>query len=69
MKHLLLIVLIITLLMGIGICLRDKVIVVQLVIPEELLPYYQWLISFPGMIYPSEPPAPDQIPSYNTGNA
>lgn len=67
MKYFLLIVLILCILIGIAsITLKDKVIVVQLVIPRELLPYYEWLISFPGLKPVSMPPAQEQFPTYKT---
>jgi len=61
-KYILLIILVISILIGIS--LMDSVIVVQLVIPNELLPYYEWLISFPGIKPLPEPPTQEIIPSY-----
>lgn len=67
MKHFWLIVLILCILIGISfISLKDKVIVVQFVIPRKLLPYYEWLISFPGINPVPMPPAQKQFPSYKT---
>lgn len=43
----------------------DRVIVIQIVIPEGLLPYYEWLTSFPRIESTPAPPTPDQIPLYN----
>ena len=64
MKPFLLIVLLLSLL-ATGIFLNNKVIVVQIVIPEHLLPYYEWLISFPGL--PSNPGllAPENVPLFD----
>ena len=67
-KCILLIILVISILIGIS--LLDKVLVVQLVvqlvIPKELLPYYEWLISFPGIKPLPEPPSQEILPSYIT---
>ena len=60
----LLMVLVITLMLRV--ILSDKIIYVQLVIPPELLPYYEWLISFPGIKTLPAAPSPNKIPSYNT---
>lgn len=67
MKYFLLIVLILCILIGISsITLKDKVIVVQLLIPRELLPYYEWLISFPGAKSLPTTPSQEIVPSYKT---
>ena len=62
MRNLLLIILTIVLL--IGALLSGKVIVVQLEIPPELLPYYEWLVSFPGLRQPTEDLQPEQRAPY-----
>ena len=65
----LLLILLIVFTILIGAYLPDKVIVIQLVIPEELLPYYDWLISFPGINTLPATPTPDKIPLFNTESA
>ncbi len=65
MKHFLLIILLLSILTT-GIYLSDKVIVVQLVIPSKLLPYYDWLVSFPGLQPLPEVPEPEKIPLFET---
>lgn len=64
MKYFLLILLVICILIGFS--LKDKVIVVQLLIPRELLPYYEWLISFPGAKSLPTTPSQEIVPSYKT---
>ena len=65
MKKYLLIILLLSILTT-GILLHDKVIVVQFVIPQELLPYYEWLITFPGLESILVPPAPESLPIFET---
>jgi hypothetical protein len=50
----------------IGTCIADRVIVIKLVIPKDLLPYYDWLISFPGIKNHPATPAPDKTPMFNS---
>lgn len=47
----------------IGISLRGKIIHIQVEIPQALLPYYEWLISFPGLQqYPEAPSKENHSP-------
>ena len=61
MKYYLLILLLLSVLLT-GIFMADKVIVVQITIPFDLLPYYEWLVSFPGLETIPVPPAPENNP-------
>lgn len=53
----------------VGITLPGKVIQIQVVIPPRLLPYYEWLISFPGFQHSPENPVQEKHPLYNTSSA
>jgi hypothetical protein len=64
MKYILVAFLILCVLIGIS--LKGKIIVVQLVLPENILPYYEWLISFPGVNPLPAPPSQEKAPSYNS---
>jgi hypothetical protein len=37
----------------------DQIVKVEIVIPPQFVPYYNWLLSFPGL--PSLPKAPQRI--------
>ncbi len=62
MRNLLLLILAVTLL--ISVVLTGKVVVIQLEIPPELLPYYDWLVSFPGLRQPADNFQPEQHVPY-----
>lgn len=62
MRNLLLLILAVTLL--ISVVLTGKVVVIQLEIPSELLPYYEWLLSFPGLLPPADNLIPEQQDPY-----
>jgi len=36
----------------------NQILKVEIVIPPKLIPYYDWLLSFPGLLTPSEDPHP-----------
>jgi hypothetical protein len=44
--------------------LGGKVVVIQLEIPLKLLPYYDWLMSFPGLNRPADTEQPDVAHPY-----
>jgi hypothetical protein len=50
----------------IGISLQGKVIRVQIVIPPALLPYYEWLRSFPGVKQNPESPLKEDHSPYKS---
>ena len=52
MRNLLLMILAVLLLTSA--ILGGKVVVIQLEIPLKLLPYYDWLMSFPGLDRPAD---------------
>ena len=62
MRKLLLILLAVLLL--IGALLNGKVVVIQLEIPLKLLPYHDWLMSFPGLDQPADTEQPDVAHPY-----
>ena len=64
MKYILLILFIICIMVSFS--LKGKIIVVNLVIPDHLLRYYEWLISFPSVEVIPVTPAPEKIPSNQT---
>jgi len=39
----------------------NQILKVDIVIPRELIPYYEWLLSFPVLVPPSEAPHPIEI--------
>ena len=47
---------------------QDQIILIQLVIPAELLPYYDWLGSFPDLDLPEVKPIPTWTPTLPTEN-
>lgn len=50
----------------IGISLQGKIIKVQIMIPPALLPFYEWLISFPGINQNLEAPVEEAPPFYKS---
>ena len=67
MKSVLLLLIILCIVLGIT--LPGKVIQIQVVIPPRLLPYYQWLISFPGLNSNPEEQIQENQPLYHTSEA
>jgi hypothetical protein len=65
MKYTLLIVLLLSLVIT-GIIFSNKVILIQIIIPRELVPYYEWLVSFPGLEPIPALPAPENVPIFDT---
>ena len=59
MKHLILLILVLVLLLLIAENERTT-IQVFIVIPPELVPYYEWLLSFPGWIPTQDEPSDKQ---------
>lgn len=50
-----------------GVSLQGKVLIIQVVIPANLVPYYDWLMSFPGLAAPAEMLLPpERHPNYDT---
>ena len=39
---------------------ESQIIQVVIVVPPELVPYYEWLLSFPGWMQPDEKPPSNQ---------
>ncbi|MFN2112351.1 MAG: hypothetical protein ACK2TT_04475 [Anaerolineales bacterium] len=62
MRNLLLMILAVLLLTSA--ILGGKVVVIQLEIPLKLLPYYDWLMSFPGLDRPADTEQPDVAHPY-----
>lgn len=52
-----------------GLTLEGKIIQVEVVIPPRLVPYYQWLLTFPGINPNPENSIQEQPPLDNTSNA
>jgi hypothetical protein len=42
----------------------DQMIVITIVIPRNLIPYYDWLMEFPGWKVPQRPEPLPTIPTY-----
>jgi len=59
MMRLLLFILLISIALFTSSC--NQILKVDIVIPRELIPYYEWLLSFPGLHPPSEAPHPIEI--------
>jgi hypothetical protein len=64
MKYIILTILILCIMAAI--ILKDKILVVHLSLPDGLLPYYEWLISFPGLQSKPVTPKPENMPLYKT---
>jgi hypothetical protein len=64
MKYILLTFLIICIVVAIS--LKGKTLVINLVLPECLLPYYEWLITFPGLQPVPVTPSPEKLPLNKT---
>jgi len=62
MKHLILLLLVLALLL-MAIENAQTTIQVVIVIPSDLVPYYEWLLSFPGWQPPQDEP-PDKQPTH-----
>ena len=58
MKHTLLLLLLISILLVTSSC--DQIIKVEIAIPQQLVPYYEWLLYFPGLQTPPEDPHPTE---------
>ena len=42
----------------------DQMIVITIVIPRNLIPYYDWLMDFPGWKVPQQPEPLPAVPTY-----
>jgi hypothetical protein len=67
MRNLLLILLIVWLLLSAT--LGSRILIIQLEIPPELIPYYDWLLSFPGINPPANNRQPEQNSPYPSRSA
>jgi hypothetical protein len=49
-------------------CWGGRVLIIQLELPPDLVPYYEWLLTYPGLDQPSQDTQPDRSIPYPTSN-
>ena len=62
--HLILFLLLVLLIGFVSLPFDDQMIVITIVIPRNLIPYYDWLLNFPGWKAPQQPEPLPPIPTY-----
>jgi hypothetical protein len=62
--HLLVFLLLVLLIVFVSLPFDDQMIVITIVIPRNLIPYYDWLLNFPGWKVPHQSEPLPTIPTY-----
>ena len=62
--HLLVFLLLVLLIIFVSLPFDDQMVVITIVIPRNLIPYYEWLLNFPGWTVPLQTEPLQTIPTY-----